>query len=121
MSASFTILPSQLGRSNVDPIIFKALCPSEKDVVEAVFPEFTQILTTNVRGIFVFLNITKKIPDVADFVDFGMQIAKNNDWTPYRDWVREHYRSDSWMLIPKDYLEHHDKGLYPDGLMSRIK
>lgn len=36
---------------------------------------------------------------MADFVDFGLQIGKNQDWGPYTNWVEENDRKGTWEVI----------------------
>lgn len=57
----------------------------------------------------VYTNLNDK--NVADFVDFGLQIGKSQDWRPYTKWVAANARDNSWEVI---------KGGLPGGLQGRI-
>jgi len=48
-----------------------------------------------VPGVYTNLNDI----NVADFVDFGLQIGKNQDWGPYTNWVAENDRKGTWEVI----------------------
>lgn len=40
-----------------------------------------------------------RFSDVAEFVDFGLQIGKDQDWRPYTNWVAENERRGTWDVI----------------------
>jgi hypothetical protein len=89
---------SQLASANADRTIFKASCHLAKDAAERAFLAFTRISMT-----LVITQMTKadfnRFLDVAEFVDFGLQIGKDQDWRPYTNWVAENERRGTWDVI----------------------